>query len=131
MMETKDKQTIFKEENNKQQAGATGQQPTSSGLDQNLAAALCYPFGFITGLIFLLIEKENKFVKFHALQSIFTSIALFILSIILGFVPIIGWIISILSTPIIIVFIVILAFKAYKGEWVKVPVIGDMAEKQL
>src|SRR5699024_3598504 len=102
-----------------------------SGLDQNLAAALTYPLGFITGLIFLLIEKENQFVKFHALQSIFTSIALFILSIILGFVPIIGWIISILSTPIILVFIVILAFKAYKGEWVKVPVIGDMAEKQL
>lgn len=131
MMDSKDKQTIFKEENNKQETGAVGQQPTSSGLDQNLAAALTYPLGFITGLIFLLIEKENQFVKFHALQSIFTSIALFILSIILGFIPIIGWIISILSTPIIIVFIVILAFKAYKGEWVKVPVIGDMAEKQL
>lgn len=130
-MNSKDKQTIFKDDNQRQQTGGSSQQPTSSGLDQNMAAALTYPFGFITGLIFLLIEKENRFVKFHALQSIFTSIALILISIILGFVPIIGWIISILATPIIFVFIIVLIFKAYKGEWFKVPVIGDMAEKQL
>jgi|SRR5699024_1193633 len=130
MMEPEDKQTIFKEENDKENVGVTGK-PTATGLDENLAAALTYPLGVLSGLIFLIIEKENRFIKFHAIQSIFVSIALFVLSFVLGFIPVLGIIISLLSTPIIIIFLVILAFKAYKGEWVKVPVIGDLAEKQV
>lgn len=128
-MESKDKQTIFKEEANEEKQAET--KTTSSGLDENLAACLSYPLGFVSGLIFLIIEKDNRFVKFHALQSIFVSLALFILSFIVGAIPIIGILISIFSTPIIIIFLVILAYKAYKGEWVKVPIVGDLAEKQV
>lgn len=129
-MDSKDKQTIFKEED-KNELQEKAEKTTSTGLDENLAAALAYPLGVITGLLFLVLEKDNRFVKFHAIQSIFVSLALFILSMVVGAIPVIGWIISIFSTPIIIIFLVILAFKAYKGEWVKVPVVGEIAEKQV
>ena len=46
---------------------------TSTGLEANLAAALSYLVGFVTGIIFLLVEKDNKFVRFHAMQSILLS----------------------------------------------------------
>ena len=45
---------------------------TSTGLQENVAGLLCYVLGWVTGLIFILIEKENKFVRFHAMQSIVT-----------------------------------------------------------
>lgn len=125
-MDTKDKQTIFKEEQSKMTNRAT-----STGLDENIAAALAYPFGFITGLIFLLLEKENQFVKFHALQSIFTSISLMVLFTVIGLIPIIGIIISLLMTPVMIIVSILLIYKAYKGEWFKVPFIGDLVENQL
>src|SRR5659263_765145 len=48
----------------------TGNKKTSMGLDENIAGALCYFLGFITGIVFLLTEKDNKFIKFHAIQSI-------------------------------------------------------------
>ncbi|HZW68168.1 MAG TPA: DUF4870 domain-containing protein [Pseudogracilibacillus sp.] len=125
-MDTKDKQTIFKEEQAK-----TTNQATSTGLDENIAAALTYPFGFITGLIFLLIEKNNQFVKFHALQSIFTSISLMVVFTVIGLIPIIGIIVSLLMTPVMIIVSILLIYKAYKGEWFKVPFIGDLVENQL
>lgn len=130
-MESKDKQTIFKEENNSQEQADEQEKSTSTGLDENLAAALAYPLGVLTGLLFLILEKDNRFVKFHALQSIFVSLSLFILSMVVSAIPLIGWIISILSTPIIIVFLVILAFNAYKGKWIKVPILGEIAENQV
>jgi len=43
---------------------------TSTGLQENIAGLLCYVLGWVTGIIFLFIEKENKFVRFHAVQSI-------------------------------------------------------------
>ena len=43
---------------------------TSTGLEDNIAGLLCYVAGWVSGLIFLLIETENKFVRFHAVQSI-------------------------------------------------------------
>ena len=46
---------------------------TSIGMQPNLAGLLCYFFGFITGLVFYLIEKKNKFVRFHAMQSMVDS----------------------------------------------------------
>ena len=60
------------------------------GLDQNLAGALTYAVGWVSGLVFLLSEKENKFVRFHAMQSIITFGFLNILVII----PVIGWMLS-------------------------------------
>jgi hypothetical protein len=60
---------------------------SSTGLDENIAGLLCYVAGWVTGIIFLVIEKDSKTVKFHAWQSIFTFGGLTIISIALGFIP--------------------------------------------
>lgn len=95
-------------------------------------------FGVIPGLVFFFIEKENRFVRFHAIQSIATFVAVFVLYIvitivttILSFViPFLGVITSLLLFPLSIVLWVVLMFKAYQGEYFKLPFIGDFAERQ-
>jgi len=123
------RQDVFKESTTDSNQHAA--QTTSTGLDENIAGLLTYVFSPISALILLLIEKESKFVKFHAIQAIIFSIAYFVLSIILGFIPLLGLLITILSFPVYLVLVVILAYKAYKHEMFKLPVIGDIAEKQL
>lgn len=103
---------------------------SSTGMNENLAALLSYVLGFITGIIFFVIEKESKFVKFHAMQSILVSAALMVLSFVLGFIPFIGWIALILLGPVSFVLWILLMVKAYKYVWFKLPVVGDIAEKQ-
>ncbi len=102
---------------------------SSLGLDANVAACLSYVFGFITGILFYVLEKENKFVKFHAMQSIVGFGFFFVLNIILPFIPIIGWILLPITWVASFVLWVILLIKAYQGERFKLPVAGDMAEK--
>ena|SRR5215469_3397070 len=113
----------------------------SSGMGNNVAGLLCYLFGWLGGLIFLLIEpyKNEKFVRFHAFQSIFFAVALigvyivlFILGIVLGMIHL-----GILLVPIWLVLglaifgaWVFLMFKAYSNETFKLPIIGDLAAKQ-
>lgn len=97
-----------------------------TGLPKNTAAALSYVLGWLTGIVFLLIEKE-PFVRFHAMQSIVVFGALTILS----FVPLIGWILSPLVMIVGFVLWLVLIFKAYQGEKFKLPVVGEFAEKQL
>jgi len=99
---------------------------TKTGLQENVAGLLCYVFGWITGIIFLILEPENKFVKFHAIQSI----------IIFGILTVASWLFSwifwLLGTLIgILTFIlwIILMYKAYQGERYKIPVAGDIADK--
>jgi uncharacterized membrane protein len=104
---------------------------TSSGMDENLAGLLSYLVGFVTGIIFLLIEKESRFVRFHALQSIFVFVALFVLNIVLSFIPFIGWAISLIIAPLSFVLWIVLMIQAYQGKLFKLPIIGDMVEKQL
>jgi len=94
---------------------------SSTGMEENVAGLLCYVVGWITGLIFFLIEKDSQFVKFHAMQSIITFGA----CVILGFIPVIGWIIWILA----LVLWILLMVKAYQGQKFKLPLIGDLAEK--
>lgn len=102
---------------------------TSSGMQPNLAALLSYLFGFLTGIIFYLIEKENKFVRFHAMQSIIVFGFLFALSFILSFIPILGWVLL----PVLwigqVILWIILMVKAYQGEYFKLPFAGEIAEK--
>ena len=102
---------------------------SSLGLDANVAACLSYVFGLLSGIIFYVLEKENKFVKFHAMQSIVVFGAVFVLGIILPFIPVIGLILL----PIVyigsIVLWIFLMVKAYQGETFKLPIVGDMAEK--
>lgn len=104
---------------------------SSTGLEENVAGALAYAFGFITGVIFLVIEEDSNFVKFHAIQSIITSLSLYLIFYILGWIPLLGIFISFLMIPFIIAVILFLIYKAYKGKMFKLPIIGDIAEDQL
>ncbi len=94
---------------------------SSTGMEENVAGLLCYVAGWITGLIFFLIEKDSKFVKFHAMQSIITFVAV----VILCWIPFVNIIVGILA----LVLWILLMVKVYQGEKFKLPVIGDLAEK--
>ena len=121
---------------------------SSTGLDENIAALLTYIFGWVSGLIFFLIEKDSKLVRFHAMQSI-------LFNVIVAIIVFIGWIITavlvvilaqiadamgaiagllatliwlVLAIGLLITFIMLLV-RAYQGKFFKLPFIGDMAEK--
>jgi uncharacterized membrane protein len=105
---------------------------TSTELDENVAGLLCYVLyllAWISGLVFFLIEKKNKFVRFHALQAIIVFGVLFLALIIIGWIPFIGWIIDILIYILALVLWIILMIKAYQGEKFKLPWAGNLAEK--
>lgn len=104
---------------------------TALGLGENIEAVLCYMLGWLTGVIFLMLEKENNFVRFHAIQSLATFLSLFIISMIAGLIPILGWIIAILITPVSVILWLFLMYKAYRGEKYKLPIIGTWAEQQI
>lgn len=114
---------------------------SSISLQPNIAGLLCYALGWLSGLVFYLIEKENKFVRFHALQSLVFFGALTVLGIGLGIlsaimaairlsalVPVIILLSNLIWLASLVVWI-LLMFKAYKGERFKLPIAGDIAEK--
>lgn len=103
---------------------------TSLGISENLEGLLCYFLGFITGILFLIVEKENKFVRFHAMQSTITFGALWIVGFVIGMIPGVN-LLSPLLGLIGLVLWIFLMFKAFSGEAYKLPTIGDLAEKQL
>lgn len=105
---------------------------TSTGLDENVAGLLCYVLGWISGLVFFLIEKENKFVRFHALQSIIAFGVLTLAGIVVGlitWIPFFGWIIGFAFWILCLVVWIICMIKAYQGEKFKLPWAGNLAEK--
>ena len=105
---------------------------TSTGLDANVAAALSYLVGFVTGLIFLLVEKENKFVRFHAMQSTFVFVGIVLVDILLQIVPLIGTLVVLfLVVPLSAALWLFLMYKAYQGEEVKLPLVGQMAADRI
>jgi len=104
---------------------------TSSGMDQNVAGLLCYVAGWITGLIFFLIEKENRFVRFHAMQSIITFGGLTVLSIALGMIPFVNLVVLPILGILQLILWIVLMVKAYQGQLFKLPMIGDIAEKNI
>lgn len=103
--------------------------PTDIGMQANLAAVLSYVLGFVTGLVFFLIEKKNKFVRFHAMQSILFSAAILLLNIVFTLIPVLNLILIPLISLAALVLWIILLIKAYQGEQFKLPIIGDIAEK--
>jgi len=109
---------------------------TSLGLEENVEGALCYLLGVITGVVFLVLEKESDFVKFHAMQSIVTFLTLTILGIVVGItlgliVPNVGGLISLLINLVSLAFWILGMYKAYQGERYKFPIFGDIAEDLL
>ena len=114
-------------------APAAGGKSSIGGLDENIASLLCYLLGPIA-IIFFVLEKESKTVKFHAFQAFLTAwvciIGNAIISIVLHHIPVLGWILSTIISLAIFLFWVYLIYKAYQGEKIKLPVVGDIAETQ-
>jgi len=104
---------------------------SSTGLEQNVAGVLCYLGAFITGIIFLIIEKDNHFVKFHAMQSTVLFIAIAIITSIIGWVPFIGWLVASLISLISVILWIILMVKTYANETVKIPVVAEVSDSLL
>ena len=121
---------------------------SSTGLDENIAALLSYVFGWLSGLIFFLMEKNSRLVRFHAMQSILLSVAAIVIlvafwvvagilgvvvSYISGLLSFLLWIVTMLVGGVlglaIVVGAVICLVKAFQGQYFKLPVIGNMAEK--
>jgi uncharacterized membrane protein len=137
--------------------GATGTPPpprqTGTGLDPNIAAAISY--FWIIGVIFFFLEKDNRFVRLHAMQSILFGVAWSVLMIVLvilgsiltfigaaiaatagdaagtlfGLLVSLIWLLIWLVPVGLLVVLILTAVKAYQGKWVKLPIIGNMAEK--
>lgn len=111
----------------------TGPTETSStGIDRNLAAAMTYLAGFITGIVFLIVEKNSRFVRYHAMQSTVFFVGVLIVSVIINSLPILGpFLYAFLLFPAVLIVWLVLMFKAYSGEMFKLPLAGDFAEKQI
>jgi uncharacterized membrane protein len=112
------------------QAPAAPAAPAATAGNDNLMGALSY--FWIIGLIFLLIEpyNKNKFIRFHAFQSIFMAVAWFVCWIVLMVIPVIGWILIPIVFLGFIITLIVMAIKAYQGNMFRLPFIGDMAAKQ-
>ena len=121
---------------------------SSTGLDENIAALLSYIFGWVSGLVFFLIEKDSRLVRFHAMQSLLFNVLVAIVVIALWIVFAVLWLIAsqlsgvmsallglvatlvwvVLGIGILIAWIMCL-IKAYGRQYFKLPIIGNFAEK--
>src|SRR5436309_8068002 len=118
--------------------GGSAFDPTTTGLNARTEALLSYLLGWFSGLIFFLIERKNRFVRFHAAQSfIFFGIVsvLYIVIRLLGIIPLLGFLLSpVLSCATLIVLIpaaliwVFLMIQAYRGVTVSLPIVSGYAE---
>ncbi|WP_086637851.1 DUF4870 domain-containing protein [Methanonatronarchaeum thermophilum] len=115
---------------------------TVSGLSENVVGALCYLVWFFTGFLFYFIEGDNRFVRFHAVQSIFVfglilvfTVFLNLLGVVSG-LPVVGWFLGflvvlaqILLGLVSFVLWIYLMYSAYKGEWTWVPFVTVWVER--
>lgn len=103
---------------------------SSLGLDENIAALLCWLFPPVASLIFFFAEKDSKYAKFNGMQSTLLFAAVFVLNTILGITLILT-----LLVPIVLlaygVLTIIFMIKSYKGEWIDLPIIGKFSMEQV
>ncbi len=126
-------------------AAGMGAAPVSTGLAMNQAAALSYALGLITGILFLIVEpwKTNRFVRFHAMQSVLFCLALIVISVVWNImvgilVSVTGFWILTIDLPLRLLFglgifllWLYLMFQAYSQREFRLPWIGNIAAKQL
>jgi len=126
------------------EATAKPEAESSTGMSANAAGFLCYVAMWITGIVFVLLERKSTFVKFHAWQSIMTFVVLTVVQIILWTIvaivpdsPVLWIVADVLTAFSVIVWLIIvglwiaLMILAYQGKMWKVPWAGDWAEKQI
>ncbi len=102
---------------------------TSTGLAENVAGLLCYVLGWISGIVFILIEPKNKFVRFHAFQSIIVFGIITLIGIVFNPIPFIGGFIGWITSVIGFILWILLMVMASQGKKYKLPWAGDLAEK--
>ena len=127
----KERRKIYEEEKARieaKQKRQTAQGSSTAQLEPNVAGLLCYLAGWISGIIFLVIERKSKFIRFHAMQSIVTFGFLTIASILLSALPFVGNFFALAIGILSLILWIILMVKAYQGELYKLPVAGNIAE---
>jgi uncharacterized membrane protein len=102
---------------------------SSTGLDENVAGLLCYVLGWVSGLVFILIEQQSKFVRYHAMQSIYIFGTITVVALVLGWIPVIGAVIAGIIWLIGLALWIFLMIRAYQGQKTKVLWAGELAEK--
>jgi uncharacterized membrane protein len=110
---------------------------SSTGMDPKIAVLLSYLFSWLGGLIFFLMEKENKFVKWNALQALILGIleiaCIIVISLILGLIPYIGWFffswLGYVLAGVCWIFAVIAIIKGFSGKSYRIPGISKLADK--
>lgn len=108
--------------------------PVSSAMADNVAGALCYVLGLITGIIFLLIApyNQNRAIRFHAFQSIFLHVAVIAIAIVgnivLGMVHL--WMLTPLIGLAFFILWVFMILRTWQGQKIVLPVVGQLAEQQ-
>lgn len=104
----------------------TDDRKQTTSIPPGIAAFASYFFPFIGGLIFLAIERESRFVRFHAAQSIVFWICAIPVAI-LNFIPVVGWLVSLLF---ILVWLFLL-YQSWRGRMAEIPVLADLARRQV
>jgi len=104
---------------------------TSTGLSPNDAGLLCYVGGWISGIVFLVLEQKNSWVRFHAAQSIVVFGAITVGAVALGLIPVVGDAFSAMISIAGFILWIILMVKAHSGERYKLPWAGDIAERMI
>lgn len=123
--ENQDEQVVSVSDQN--EGNGSNENGSSTNLNENVAGLLCYLGSFVTGIIFLILEKKSKFVRFHAMQSIVFFGGLVVIRFILDYVPF-GGIINMLLGLLGFIMWIIFMVKAYQNEYFKFPVTGQVAE---
>lgn len=101
------------------------------GLSENVASALAYIFSPLTAFVFLVAERENKTVRFHAMQSFLFFGALVVISLAIGWIPLLGGLVKSVVWLITVVSMFYFAFMAYSGKTIKIPFFGTIAWEQV
>jgi uncharacterized membrane protein len=99
---------------------------TSFGLDENSESAIAYVLGFITGIFFLLMEDENRTVRFHAMQSTLLSFGIAVAIIVFSIVPVLSFLIPVVWLIEVILWLLLIV-TAFRGKMIRLPVFGTIA----
>lgn len=127
-----ERQKIYEEERARiETKGKKPSDQSSTNLEPNIAGLLCYLGFWISGLVFLILEQKNRFVRLHALQSIILFGTLTVAGTLLTQIPYIGGFFGAVIGILIFVFWILLMVKAYQGQWFKILLAGDLAERAL
>ncbi len=126
-----ERQRIYEEEKARiqaeERAARLAAAPQGTGLEPRVAALLCYLAGWVSGIVFLVLEQRDRYVRYHALQSIIVFGTLNVAGVLLSYVPVIGNFLGAIIGVLALVLWIVLMVKSYQGERYRIPVAGDIA----